>query len=111
MQDVIQFARHMDVFGNVVVIKLEIRQVEQVLEEFNQLTMAGNFIMRGGFDYAKKVLMSAFPPDTAKKLLDGLTKAGLSPADVDALTVSDDIDTVIASPYWRRPEPAQRPAL
>ena len=28
-----------------------------MLEEFNQLTMAGNFIVRGGFDYAKKVLM------------------------------------------------------
>src|SRR5581483_4299483 len=47
--------------------RIESEQSEQVLEEFNQLTMAGNFIVRGGFDYAKKVLMSAFPPDTAKK--------------------------------------------
>src|SRR5450631_2676780 len=55
--------------------RIEGEQVETVLEEFNQLTMAGDFIARGGFDYAKKVLMNAFPADMAKKLLDRLTKA------------------------------------
>lgn len=58
-----------------VINRIESEQVESVLEEFNQLTMAGDFIVRGGFDYAKKVLMNAFAPDTAKKLLDRLTKA------------------------------------
>src|SRR5579862_174825 len=43
-------------------------QAEAVLEEFHQLTVAGDYIVRGGFDYAKKVLMNAFPVDTAKKL-------------------------------------------
>src|SRR5215813_8875535 len=70
--------------------RIESEQVEQVLEEFNQLTMAGNFIMRGGFDYAKKVLMSAFPPDTAKKLLDRLTKAlGTDVVSLDVLQKAD----------------------
>jgi len=72
------------------VSRIESEQVEQVLEEFNQLTMAGNFIMRGGFDYAKKVLMNAFPPDTAKKLLDRLTKAlGTDVVSLDVLQKAD----------------------
>src|SRR5579883_3232529 len=70
--------------------RIESEQVEQVLEEFNQLTMAGNFIVRGGFDYAKKVLMSAFPVDTAKKLLDRLTKAlGTDVVSLDVLQKAD----------------------
>jgi len=70
--------------------RIESEQAEQVLEEFNQLTMAGNFIVRGGFDYAKKVLMSAFPADTAKKLLDRLTKAlGTDVVSLDVLQKAD----------------------
>ena len=70
--------------------RIESEQSEQVLEEFNQLTMAGNFIVRGGFDYAKKVLMGAFPVDTAKKLLDRLTKAlGTDVVSLDVLQKAD----------------------
>jgi flagellar motor switch protein FliG len=70
--------------------RIESEQAEQVLEEFNQLTMAGNFIVRGGFDYAKKVLMGAFPADTAKKLLDRLTKAlGTDVVSLDVLQKAD----------------------
>src|SRR5262245_30076874 len=54
---------------NALISRIESEQAEEVLEEFNQLTMAGTFIVRGGFDYAKKVLMGAFPVDTAKKML------------------------------------------
>jgi flagellar motor switch protein FliG len=72
------------------VSRIDGEQAEQVLEEFNQLTMAGNFIVRGGFDYAKKVLMSAFPVDTAKKLLDRLTKAlGTDVVSLDVLQKAD----------------------
>jgi len=72
------------------VSRIESEQAEQVLEEFNQLTMAGNFIVRGGFDYAKKVLMGAFPVDTAKKLLDRLTKAlGTDVVSLDVLQKAD----------------------
>ncbi len=65
-------------------------QAEAVLEEFHQLTVAGDYIVRGGFDYAKKVLMSAFPADTAKKLLDRLTKAlGTDVVSLDVLQKAD----------------------
>ena len=65
-------------------------QAEGVLEEFNQLTMAGDFIVRGGLEYAKKILMSAFPVDTAKKLLDRLTKAlGSDVVSLDVLQKAD----------------------
>src|SRR5690242_14071425 len=73
-----------------VVSKISSEQAENVLEEFNQLTMAGDFIVRGGFDYAKKVLMNAFPVDTAKKLLDRLTKAlGTDVVSLDVLQKAD----------------------
>jgi flagellar motor switch protein FliG len=63
---------------------------EGVLEEFHQLTVAGDYIVRGGFDYAKKVLMNAFPVDTAKKLLDRLTKAlGTDVVSLDVLQKAD----------------------
>ena len=72
------------------VSKISSEQAENVLEEFNQLTMAGDFIVRGGFDYAKKVLMNAFPVDTAKKLLDRLTKAlGTDVVSLDVLQKAD----------------------
>jgi flagellar motor switch protein FliG len=52
--------------------------------------MAGDFIARGGFEYAKKVLMSAFPVDTAKKLLDRLTKTlGTDVVSLDVLQKAD----------------------
>jgi flagellar motor switch protein FliG len=73
-----------------IVNRIEGEQVESVLDEFNQLTMAGDFILRGGFDYAKKVLMNAFPVDTAKKLLDRLTKAlGTDVVSLDVLQKAD----------------------
>jgi len=70
--------------------KISSEQAESVLEEFNQLTMAGDYIVRGGFDYAKKVLSSAFPPDIAKKLLDRLSKAlGSDVVSLDVLQKAD----------------------
>jgi flagellar motor switch protein FliG len=70
--------------------RIESEQAEQVLEEFNQLTIAGNCIVRGGLDYAKKVLLGAFPADTAKKLLDRLTKAlGTDAVSLDVLQKAD----------------------
>jgi flagellar motor switch protein FliG len=73
-----------------VITRIESEQAESVLDEFNHLTMAGDFIARGGFEYAKKVLMSAFPVDTAKKLLDRLTKAlGTDAVSLDVLQKAD----------------------
>src|ERR1041385_3913744 len=50
-------------------------QAEAILEEFHQMTSAGDFVARGGIDYAKKMLMRAFEPEHARRLLDRLTKA------------------------------------
>ncbi len=37
-------------------------QAEGVLEEFYQMSMAHDYVLKGGIDYAKKMLMSAFGP-------------------------------------------------
>jgi flagellar motor switch protein FliG len=50
-------------------------QAETLLEEFYQMNMAHDFVVRGGLDYAKKMLMSAFGPEVAKKLIDRLSKS------------------------------------
>src|SRR5579863_9947050 len=48
---------------------------EQLLEEFYQMNLAHDFVVRGGMDYAKKMLHQAFGPEVAKKLFDRLAKS------------------------------------
>ncbi len=61
-------------------------QAEQVLEEFYQMSMARDFVLKGGIDYAKKMMMTAFGPEPAKKLLDRLLKTlGSETASFDSL--------------------------
>jgi flagellar motor switch protein FliG len=50
-------------------------QAETLLEEFYQMNMAHEFVLRGGLEYAKKMLHSAFGPEVAKKLIDRVAKA------------------------------------
>ncbi|HTQ54206.1 MAG TPA: flagellar motor switch protein FliG [Bryobacteraceae bacterium] len=65
-------------------------EAETVLEEFYQMAMAREYVARGGIDYARKVLMNAFGPDTAKKLVDRLVKTmGNDTAAFDALQKAD----------------------
>lgn len=65
-------------------------QAELLLEEFYQMTIAHDFVLRGGIDFAKKMLMAAFGPDTAQKLIDRLTKAlGTDFASLDLLQKAD----------------------
>ena len=65
-------------------------QSEQILEEFHQMIMAGDYLVSGGLDYTKKVLYRAFGPDTGRKMLDRLTKAlGADAATFDALQKAD----------------------
>ncbi|MCL5743604.1 MAG: flagellar motor switch protein FliG [Acidobacteria bacterium] len=65
-------------------------EAEAVLEEFHQMTIAGGFVARGGFEYAKKLLLKAFSPDTAQKMLDRLSKAlGTDVATFDVLQKAD----------------------
>jgi flagellar motor switch protein FliG len=65
-------------------------QAEQVLNEYNQIATAGEYVTRGGIDFARKLLMRAFSPDFAKRLLDRLTKAlGSEAASFDAIQKAD----------------------
>src|ERR1022692_2193369 len=65
-------------------------QAEVVLNDFHQITTAGSYVARGGIDYARKLLMRAFSPETAKRLLDRLSKAlGTEAASFDAIQKAD----------------------
>ena len=65
-------------------------QAETVLTEFNHLCAAGDYVARGGIDYARKLLQRAFSPDQAKRLLDRLAKAlGSEAASFDAIQKAD----------------------
>jgi flagellar motor switch protein FliG len=65
-------------------------QAEKVLEECHQMTLAHSYVIRGGVDYARELLMQAFGPDQARKLIDRLMKAlGNDAASFDALQKAD----------------------
>jgi flagellar motor switch protein FliG len=65
-------------------------QAEGVLEEFYQMSMAHEYVLKGGIDYAKKMLMSAFGPEHARKLVDRLVKTlGSELANFDTLQKAD----------------------
>ena len=65
-------------------------QAENVLNEFHHLTTAGDYVARGGIDFARKLLMRAFTPEQAKRLLDRLAKAlGAEAASFDAIQKAD----------------------
>lgn len=66
------------------------RQAESILEEFYQMSVAGDYVRKGGIDFAKRVLVGAFGPDSAKKMLDRLIKTlGAESASFDALRKVD----------------------
>ena len=65
-------------------------QAEAVLEEFYQMSMAREYVLKGGIDYAKKILINAFGPEHAKKLVDRLVKTlGSELASFDTLQKAD----------------------
>src|SRR4051794_1771559 len=65
-------------------------QAEAVLEEFHHISNAGDYVARGGIEFASKLLMKAFDPEHAKRLLDRLTKAlGSDAASFDAIQKAD----------------------
>jgi len=47
-------------------------QAEAALEEFYQMSMGHEFVVRGGLDYAKRMLHKAFGPEAGKKITDRL---------------------------------------
>ena len=65
-------------------------QAESALEEFYQMSMGREFVARGGLDYAKKMLHSAFGPDAGKKITDRLiVMMGGEYVHLDALQKAD----------------------
>ncbi len=66
------------------------QQADAVLEEFHQMTVAQEFVVKGGPEYAKKMLVTAFGPELAKRLMDRLAKAmGNDAASLDVLQQAD----------------------
>ena len=65
-------------------------QAETLLEEFYQMTVAHDYVLKGGVDYARKILINAFGPEPAKRMMDRLVKAlGSEMASFDALQKAD----------------------
>src|SRR5260370_22294387 len=65
-------------------------EAEGVLEEFYQMSLARDYVIKGGLEYARKLLMNAFGPEQAKKMLDRLTKTLASETlSFDALQKTD----------------------
>ena len=63
---------------------------DRVLEEFHQMTLAHDYVLKGGVDYARKILITAFGPEHARVLLDRLMKAlGSDSANFDSLQKAD----------------------
>jgi flagellar motor switch protein FliG len=65
-------------------------QADKVLEEFYQMIVARDYVLKGGIDFARKVLQTAFGPDSSRKMLDRLMKTlGAESANFDALQKVD----------------------
>ncbi len=65
-------------------------QAEVVLDESYQMLMAHDYVLKGGLDYARKILIAAFGPENAKRMLDRLMKQlGSEAASFDALQKAD----------------------
>lgn len=63
---------------------------EGILEEAYQMTLAHDYVVKGGIDYARKLLISAYGPEQARRLLDRVTKAvGSDAVSFDALQKAD----------------------
>jgi flagellar motor switch protein FliG len=61
-----------------------------VLREFNELATARNYVVKGGADYASKMLRRAFGTDTARRLVDRVNQSiGIEAANFDSLQKSE----------------------
>ncbi|MFN0170853.1 MAG: flagellar motor switch protein FliG [Bryobacteraceae bacterium] len=65
-------------------------QAESILEEFHDMSLAHDYVLKGGIDYARRLLISAYGPEHAKKLLDRLMKSmGTDMVSFDVLQKAD----------------------
>ena len=71
-------------------LNISAEDAESILNEFYHLSMAQDYVLKGGIDYARKMLVTAFGPESAKKMLDRLVKMlGHEAASFDALQKAD----------------------
>jgi flagellar motor switch protein FliG len=72
------------------VVSISNDQAEDILEEFYQMSVAREYVLKGGIDYARKMLVNAFGPEHAKKMVDRLVKTlGSETASFDTLQKAD----------------------
>jgi flagellar motor switch protein FliG len=72
------------------ITSISAEQAEMVLNEFHHIATAGEYVARGGMDFARKLLTRAFSPDTAQRLLERLTRAiGADASSFDAIQKAD----------------------
>lgn len=72
------------------VSEISSEQADQVLDEFEQMLLAREYVVKGGLEYAKKLLHTAFGPDTARRLVDQIMVAlGQNFANFDAIHKAD----------------------
>lgn len=65
-------------------------EAEGILEEFYQMSVAKDYVLKGGLEYAKKILNNAYGPEYGKKILDRLVKQlGNEAISFDALQKAD----------------------
>lgn len=58
---------------------------DEVMEEFHTMSLAKSYITQGGIEFAKKLLIKSVGPETARKIIDRLTKALESSAGFSSL--------------------------
>lgn len=62
---------------------------DDVVEEFHQMLMAQSYVVSGGVDYAKRLLIKAYGPEVSKRLLDKIARSLESTAGFEALQKVD----------------------
>jgi len=50
--------------------RIEPQVADSVLDDYYKMTMARSYLMQGGTDYARKLLIKAFGPEVSRRLLD-----------------------------------------
>lgn len=55
--------------------KVTPEQAERILQEFHEMSMAQDYLMAGGVEYAKRVLNSAFGADRARSIIERVLKS------------------------------------
>jgi flagellar motor switch protein FliG len=64
-------------------------QADDVLEEFHQLMIARSYVMSGGIEYARRLLVKACGAEIAKRVLDKITRSLESTVGFEALQKAD----------------------